>query len=77
MEIFKNKDNEPVTIVKPGDKFTLTSKPFFRIEIRCQRAKDPCECGFCRMRCGRLCYEGFVYVVFNCNNNCINEFLCE
>lgn len=76
VEIFKNNDSEPTAIIKPGDNFTLTSNPFFRIEIRCKRARDPLECVFCKMCCGRLCYEGFVYIVFDGDNYCIN-FMCK
>ena len=72
VEIFKNSDSIPIAVVKPGDSYTLAANSFQQIEVKCKTHGNPSNCVFCRLCCdkGRLCYDGVIYVVFDCDSRC-------
>ncbi len=40
IKVYKNNLPDPVAVIKPNSSFTLTSEPFYRIEVQC---KPPCK----------------------------------
>ena len=83
-EVYKNADENPVATIYPGDSFVLTSNPLCKIKIKFKsKVHEKCEsnkkCSYyksfnnlCYDKC-QLYYRGFVYVMFNCNYECINQ----
>lgn len=84
VEIYKNLDKKPIAVISPGDSFTLSSDPLFRIEIKCRRDEcinnsDSMCCNKNTLNCSvgsinnfqyRRCYKNRLNNSDECANNC-------